>query len=66
MSTENTTTLLSCPMCGSGAKIIFNDLGNKEHIARCNSAISCGLRGSAFLNEEDAAKAWNKRVIPQW
>jgi hypothetical protein len=57
--------LLNCPMCGNKAKIHFNDLNHNMYVARCDSAFTCGLRGSAFLNEIDAANAWNKRVTPQ-
>lgn len=62
MPYSHVTELNKCPMCGAQAKIYSNELGNNEHIARCKNALTCGLRGSAFLTEQDAADAWNKRT----
>lgn len=54
--------VLACPFCGGESHVIYNDLGNKEYIARCRNVFSCGSRGSSWLTKPEAIKAWNARA----
>lgn len=61
MSTTTELNPLPCPFCGNDASVFHNEIGNGEYIVRCERAVTCGSRGSAWLTEKDAISAWNRR-----
>lgn len=54
--------LQPCPHCGSPAKIIYNDHGNNEFVARCLKSMTCGARMGAWSTAAEAATVWNRRA----
>lgn len=48
-----------CPFCGSSNLVRLTSITKKNHI----ECLSCGSRGPAKGNEEDAEVAWDKRKL---
>ena len=55
--------LKNCPFCGARASIKPSDSNFKTYFAECEG--ECGARTDYRYTEQEAADAWNKRVLPK-
>ena len=61
MTLEERPELLSCPCCGSDAKLHQDMYGNS---IQCTDTRGCGLSQILYAEIDEAARRWNKRIRP--
>lgn len=55
--------LLNCPCCDGAA--FFYDTGYPDQIEiQCNHRNTCKVYAGCFKTKDEAAQAWNRRVLP--
>lgn len=56
------TELLSCPFCGSPARLLSRELRGLDALVECSR---CYGGGPLCETDEQAIAAWNRRELPE-